>query len=240
VSKLDANGGFDSNYMLIAYEYNGTEFVPKDESKTYYFEPGDLESVRFVAEYRTEGQLSTDANISYNDDEEITVEDQSMYRIFEDLTDTVTCSIRNPKITFQLKHINPKITLNFSSEVTVCKVAYKFSYISYLEDGGTKENVYTNIYLCYLTTSDGKTKAEAYVGALKPLDGLTIEATTKDGYKYTAKIELPVLVANTNYIYNVNLHEGLTVVNNGTTISDYSDDTSGTFTGEEVTSGSTI
>jgi hypothetical protein len=213
----DADGDieYDWDYKRVNYVFDGTKFVPEDDAKTYYFEPGNAETVYFFAQYTigTSVRATTSGNVSTYD-----LTGGLSYDVLEA---SQTCSASNPVVTFQFTHKYTKLTLNFSTAVSECK-------LSGATDG------YRQVYKCYLS-NDGK-KAETLVFTPTFVSD-AIEVTTTDGIAYKIDFKTLSFAANTSYVYTVNLHEGVTVVNDGTSISGYSDEITESFDGTQNTYG---
>jgi hypothetical protein len=136
-----------------------------------------------------------------------TLSNQSNGLAPDELSASTTCSARNPEAAFSFTHVRSKITLNFTSAVTECKLTVG-------KDGTT---------ICHLI-NDGKT-AEALMMA-QEFSSFTVQVTV-DKKIYTGTIDLKEFVANHHYIYNIKISDVLTVSEN-TSITGF-EDTGTTF-----------
>jgi hypothetical protein len=177
------SGDSDYNMIGVDYTFDGVDWTT---NKPFYFDPKDPESYEISAYY-------SGFNDSYKYDNTNHIIDQSDGLLNDPLTASVHCSARNPEATFSFKHDYSKITLNFTSAVTECKLI--------IGDWTTK---------CHLI-EEGET-AEALMKAEK-LSDLEVQVTI-DNKIYTGSIDLAELKANYNYIYNIKISDVLTVSEN--------------------------
>jgi hypothetical protein len=199
VYSFDSNvSGYDSG---VEYTFDGKNWVTDNP---LYFDPSDTKSYEVNAMYNN----FDDSGIYDNTNHII---DQSNRLLGDILNASAQCSARNSEATFSFKHYRSKITLNFSSAVTECKLI--------IGDWTTK---------CHLI-EEGKT-AEALMDQKSSISGIEVQVTV-DKKIYTGTINLTELKSNTHYIYNIKISDVLTV-DSGTSIAGF-EDSGTTFEAEQ-------
>lgn len=224
VSKLCYGSYLDysTGYNNVEYVYTDGVFKPKNASDTYYFDLGESSTV-FVAS-NAKFSVSEDGMKSpsfyYADDQTEALFPDVLYA-------SSTCGMNSSRATFDMTHSMCKLTLKFSSEVTACTLSgyhifnsawfYASSYYTF-ERGEVK---------CHISSTDASI-AEALLFPYNRSWKLKIEVVA-NGQNYEGTILEFKPVANTHYIYKININEVLTV-DSTTEITGFTD--SGvTFTG---------
>jgi hypothetical protein len=202
----------------VAYNDDGSgSFTKGDVIYVFCFDSGVSSDYQNGVEYTFDGEKWTTENPFYFKNNtgtytfyayanmlsnSNTLSDQSNGLAPDELSASTTCSARNPEAAFSFTHVRSKITLNFTSAVTECKLTVG-------KDGTT---------ICHLI-NDGKT-AEALMMA-QEFSSFTVQVTV-DKKIYTGTIDLKEFVANYNYIYNIKISDVLTV-DSGTSITGFID-----------------